>query len=104
GLPLTVRLDPPGTIFTNGTVPFSVTTSNGSIDNIQIVKNGVVVATLTAAPYHYDYDSTLDAEGTVTIVARANHGSTQTDSAATSVEVDRTSPRALSLLPNSYGV
>jgi hypothetical protein len=45
--------------------------AGGGIARVEFVVDGVVRATVTAAPYAWDWDTTQDAVGTHTLVARA---------------------------------
>ncbi len=82
---------PTGTVTTNGTVMLTLAIV-GTPDTVSILADGSPVASVPAPFTNVAVDTTLIAEGTRQLVARATKGSAYDDSAPLMVVVDRTPP------------
>ena len=92
--PPTVQLTAPsnGATVSGTAVTLSATASdNVAVDHVDFLVNGNVVATDTATPYTYSWDSTMVANGPATITARAVDTSNNPATSSASVTVSNLS-------------
>jgi sulfur transfer protein SufE len=88
-----------------GTVPISMSASdNVGVASVKLTKDGVLVATLTAAPYTWSYNSALDANGSHSFVATAYDAAGNHSAAGLTVKVSNPVPPKVTLVsPQSGG-
>jgi hypothetical protein len=94
---------PPSPTYTNKSVSIQVTVSasSGAAVGVQLLKNGTALATLSAPPYAFTWDTTKETEGSYQIVAQMVLSGQITASAPVTVVVDRTPPTIVSSVPAS---
>lgn len=85
-------------VFTNDSVTLQVVVAGGTADEVQLLRDGVVLVTLEA-PYTFDWDTTGEPEGTYELRARASAGGQEFVSDVRVVTVDRTAPTVVSRTP-----
>jgi Bacterial Ig domain len=89
---LTVGLtSPSGTAYTNGTLNVQATVTGGTVDSLELLRNGDTLATLSA-PYTYVWDTSALPEGGYSLGVRAMKGGKSVQGEARTVFVDRTVP------------
>ncbi|ATB41161.1 hypothetical protein CYFUS_006625 [Cystobacter fuscus] len=90
---------PADTFYSSTSVTITVEVRGGVADAVQILKDGELLATPTAPPFQYTWDTTLDAEREYTITARAVRAGKSFVSAPVKVVVDRTNLQVASRTP-----
>ncbi|OJH38270.1 Ig-like domain-containing protein [Cystobacter ferrugineus] len=90
---------PADTFYSSTSVTIAVEVRGGVADAVQLLKDGELLATPTAAPFQYTWDTTLEAEGEYTITARAVRAEKSFVSAPVKVIVDRTNLQVASRTP-----
>ena len=89
---LTVGLSSPsGTAYTNGTLNVQATVTGGTVDSLELLRNGTPLASLTT-PYTYAWDTSALAEGGYSLGVRATNGGKIIQGEARTVFVDRSAP------------
>ncbi|MCP3057295.1 Ig-like domain-containing protein [Myxococcus sp. K38C18041901] len=84
---------------TNGGLSVEVAVQGGQAEKVELMKGDTVLTTWTAAPYTYSWDTTTEAEGEYTLVAKATRAGSTFPSVARTVVVDRTAPSIVSRQP-----
>ncbi|WP_426745720.1 Ig-like domain-containing protein [Myxococcus faecalis] len=84
---------------TNGGLSVEVAVQGGQAEKVELVKGDTVLTTWTAPPYTYSWDTTSEAEGEYTLVAKATRTGSTFASVARTVVVDRTAPSIASRQP-----
>jgi Bacterial Ig-like domain/Bacterial Ig domain len=94
--------NPPSPTFTNKSVSIQVTVNGAGAGNgVQLLKNGTALATLSAPPYAFTWDTTKETEGSYQIVAQMVLSGQIVASAPVMIVVDRTAPTIVSSIPAS---
>jgi hypothetical protein len=92
GSGFTVGLSSPsGTAYTNGILNVQATVTGGTVDSLELLRDGNTLATLTA-PYAYAWDTSALPEGGFSLGVRATMGGKSVQGEAHTVFVDRTAP------------
>ncbi len=86
-------------VHVNGELSLSVFVDGGTAESVELWKEEMLLAHLSAAPYQFNWDTTQEAEGTYQITARAKRGNSTFTSTLRTVIVDRTAPTVVALLP-----
>jgi hypothetical protein len=84
---------------TNGGLSVEVAVQGGQAEKVELMKGDTVLTTWTAPPYTYSWDTTSEAEGEYTLVAKATRTGSTFASVARTVVVDRTAPSIASRQP-----
>jgi hypothetical protein len=94
-------LRPASTTYTNQAVTVEVTVPSGGSSSVQLLRDGSVLAVLTAPTYSFVWDTTQVGEGSYQLVAQTIAGGEIVMSSPVTVIVDRTSPTIVSSVPAS---
>jgi len=103
--PVVTLTSPTGTVFTRATVKVEVAVSEGDAEKVELLAGGQVIASSSAPPYSFEWDTASVAEGPHVLWARASaNGKTFTSAQPQLVVVDRTAPRMSGFSPSADAV
>lgn len=89
--PPTVSIDDPSPGTVSGDVPVTITaTDDGTVDKVQLLIDGLIVKEWTSGPYEYSWNSRVDFNKSLNLVARAWDDELQVGSDTISVTVSNT--------------